>query len=229
MNHRSKGRIGLLVILAMVASLTVGLVGVGSAAAGTAGSHRLRDSDRDGMPNRWERAHGLKVHGKDARKDPDLDGLRNIGEYRNRTRPHRPDTDKDGLYDGTEVKWFETDPKSEDSDGDGIEDGIEDSDDDGVVDEGEDGDLEGFVGTILWFDADTGQLVFESAMGFPVTVLVTDETRIRGVEECEESAGCDLAEGIDIVEMRLLPELKKGVPVAAKIWLDCGGWDDWED
>jgi hypothetical protein len=40
------------------------------------------DSDRDGMPNHWERQHGLLVHDPaDAAFDPDGDGLSNLDEY----------------------------------------------------------------------------------------------------------------------------------------------------
>lgn len=42
-----------------------------------------RDSDRDGMPNRWERRRGLRPYYKDAGRDKDRDGWTNIEEYIN--------------------------------------------------------------------------------------------------------------------------------------------------
>ena len=68
-----------------------------------------RDSDRDGMPDRWERAHNLNWRVANASKDADHDGLSNLREYALRL-----------------------DPRSDDSDDDGMEDAYEDRDDDGV-------------------------------------------------------------------------------------------------
>jgi hypothetical protein len=62
-----------------------------------------RDSDRDGMPNRWEKTHGLKVHKQDARGDKDHDGLKNLAEYRLGTDPRNADSDGDGVKDGRDV------------------------------------------------------------------------------------------------------------------------------
>ena len=41
------------------------------------------DADRDGMPNRWERAHGTRPRVKDASRDRDRDGWTNIEEWLN--------------------------------------------------------------------------------------------------------------------------------------------------
>jgi hypothetical protein len=69
-----------------------------------------RDRDRDGLPDRWERTHHLKVGKKDAAKDPDRDGLTNRVEYKARTNPRRADTDRDGIKDGVERRCG-TDPR----------------------------------------------------------------------------------------------------------------------
>ena len=46
------------------------------------------DSDRDGMPDTWEKTHGLKPNDAgDSRLDPDKDGYTNIEEYLNGTDP----------------------------------------------------------------------------------------------------------------------------------------------
>jgi hypothetical protein len=69
----------------------------------TAAMASSRDSDRDGMPNRWEKSHGLKVHKADARGDKDHDGLKNLAEYRLGTDPRNADSDDDGVKDGHDV------------------------------------------------------------------------------------------------------------------------------
>jgi hypothetical protein len=44
------------------------------------------DSDNDGMPNSWERRHGLNPHvAGDGATDRDSDGYTNLEEYLNRT------------------------------------------------------------------------------------------------------------------------------------------------
>lgn len=50
-----------------------------------------RDTDRDGMPNWWERRHGLDWRKANAGGDPDRDGVSNIKEFRLGQDPRRPD------------------------------------------------------------------------------------------------------------------------------------------
>jgi len=45
------------------------------------------DSDRDGMPDSWELAHGLNPNLNDADLDPDGDGMTNLQEYLSGTDP----------------------------------------------------------------------------------------------------------------------------------------------
>lgn len=71
-------------------------------AAGAGASATPRDRDHDRMPDRWERAHGLKVARNDARRDRDHDGLKNIAEYRAGLDPRDADTDDDGIGDDAE-------------------------------------------------------------------------------------------------------------------------------
>jgi hypothetical protein len=121
---------------AIAASLAAGsLLTLGSAATVHAAGHNgFRDSDHDGMPNRWELRHDLNPHHANANADPDRDGLRNLGEFRHGTRPHSSDSDRDGMDDGDEVEdgCMSTDPTDADTDDDGVEDGLEDADDDGI-------------------------------------------------------------------------------------------------
>ena len=63
-------------------------------------SRRHRDSDKDGLSNRFER---LRV----------------------RTNPRKADTDGDGLLDGVEIRTTKTNPRKADTDGDGFNDGEE--------------------------------------------------------------------------------------------------------
>ena len=216
----------MMLALATVAMMCMTLTG-GSALAAAGGQrathhHRMKDADRDGMPNRWERQHHTHVHKRDARADPDKDRLRNLAEFLRHTRPHGADTDHDGLKDGAEVHSFHTDPLHADSDEDGIEDGMDDGDDDGVPDEGEDHDGEGFVGTIMSFDPETGKLVFESMLGWPITALVTDETHVRFTEDCWADHACGyLGEGQDIAELHFAETPVHGVPVVRWIVLVC--------
>ncbi len=75
----------------------------------------LPDADGDGLPDAWERAHGLdpfddgswdESNGADG--DPDGDGRTNDAEWRDGTDPripdsHSPDSDHDGLTDEEEL------------------------------------------------------------------------------------------------------------------------------
>jgi len=57
--------------------------------------------------------------------DKDLDGLNDEEEKQLGTDPQKIDTDSDGLTDYDEVKIFHTKPLTEDTDGDGFDDGAE--------------------------------------------------------------------------------------------------------
>ena len=119
------------------------VVGLCLAAALTGSAHAARvDSDKDGMPNRWEVKHGLSQYVANATGDPDKDGLKNIAEYRNGADPKDEDTENDGADDGDEVKLFDSEPNDRDSDDDGARDGDEDGDSDGIANEDEDDFIE---------------------------------------------------------------------------------------
>ncbi|XVV11185.1 hypothetical protein ACQP2X_41070 [Actinoplanes sp. CA-131856] len=117
-----------------------------------------KDTDRDAMPDAYERANGLNLRKKDAAGDKDADGLTNLAEYKAGTSADDADTDGDTLPDGYEVskklnpksndaksdpdadglinkteRMLGLNPRSADTDGDGVKDGDEDTDGDGVV------------------------------------------------------------------------------------------------
>jgi hypothetical protein len=69
------------------------------------------DRNRDRIPDRWERRHGLSLKVNQARRDQDRDGLRNRAEFLAGTDPRDDDSDNDGVEDGEEnagtVKSFD--------------------------------------------------------------------------------------------------------------------------
>ncbi len=65
------------------------------------------DTDRDGLPDNWERLHGLDplsaVGVNGATGDSDNDGVTNIDEFQNNTNPSMNNTDGDGATDAVEI------------------------------------------------------------------------------------------------------------------------------
>ncbi|SNY50102.1 hypothetical protein [Paractinoplanes atraurantiacus] len=168
-----------------------------------------KDTDRDGMPDAYEKANGLNVKKKDAGGDKDADGLTNLAEFKAGTSAAKADTDGDTLPDGYEVskklnpkgndaksdpdadglinkteRMLGLNPRSADSDGDGVKDGDEDADGDGVVNS-KDSKPKVYdrpaaaKATIKTFDAATGALVVAYPKGLSLTVTVTEATEIE--------------------------------------------------
>jgi hypothetical protein len=103
---------------------------------------KARDRNHDRIPDRWEKRHHLSLAVNQARRDQDRDHLRNRAEFE-----------------------AGTNPRSADSDGDGIPDGQE------------------HAGTIDSFDAETGMLTIDLFGGGTIGGLVTADTEI----ECEHN------------------------------------------
>src|SRR6478672_131450 len=97
-----------------------------------------RDSDHDGMPNRWEVAHHLDAHRANARGNPDRDRLSNLAEFRHHTNPRDEDTDNDGVKDGDEDADHDgVDNEDEDDATESCAADDDDADEDGLDDEDE--------------------------------------------------------------------------------------------
>jgi hypothetical protein len=60
------------------------------------------DRNHDRIPDRWERANHLSLKVNQAKRDQDHDGLRNRAEFMAGDNPRDDDTDNDGIEDGQE-------------------------------------------------------------------------------------------------------------------------------
>jgi hypothetical protein len=83
-----------------VKRLTLVLALIGSLVL--AASASASDANRDNIPDRWEKRHGLSLKVKQSARDQDRDGLKNRGEWRAKTDPRDADSDDDGLDDSDE-------------------------------------------------------------------------------------------------------------------------------
>jgi len=96
------------------------------------GPVKLKDEDKDGLPDEWEKDHFNNLT-KEANDDPDDDSLTNLTELKLRTNPSKKDTDDDTLPDNVETnsgKFVDsndtgTNPLKADTDDDGLADNFE--------------------------------------------------------------------------------------------------------
>jgi Bacterial TSP3 repeat len=109
----------LMLLFAALAALGAALLVIGGPATETT---QARDRDGDGIPDRWERRHGLSTTKKSGRRDLDGDRLRNRREFRLHLNPRRLDSDGDHLGDRAELTRWNTNPRKRDTDGDGLRD-----------------------------------------------------------------------------------------------------------
>jgi hypothetical protein len=153
------------------AGLVVALLGLLIPASAMA-----RDRDRDGLPDRWEKRHGLSTHARGADLDPDRDRVDNHNEYRQRTDPRDRDSDGDGRPDGREDGDRDRLANAaEDQTGNDPRD--RDTDDDGVIDGREQ------AGTVVSFE--DGELVLDLAGGGRVSGLADEDTAVYCESEKE--------------------------------------------
>jgi hypothetical protein len=67
-----------------------------------AASASAHDANRDRIPDRWEKRHGLSLEVKQTARDQDKDGFKNRAEWRAKTDPRDADSDDDGTDDSEE-------------------------------------------------------------------------------------------------------------------------------
>lgn len=171
-------------VVAVATLLTSGL----ATSAAHAGSV---DADRDGIPTRWERSHGMNpFRAADAARDFDLDGLTNLREYRVGSFLRDEDSDNDGHDDGDEVRdgFWATDVDDSDTDSDGLRDGDEDTDRDGTDNEDEDDAAESCVRDDD--DRDRDDVADEDEHELGLRVLSADSDS-DGIEDGEEDSDQD--------------------------------------
>jgi hypothetical protein len=88
------------------------------------------DWDDDGIPNNWEDAHNLNKFNKyDAGSDYDEDGLTALEEFNLGTSPNNNDTDQDGVLDGIDNCVLINNADQKDTNNDSIGNACEDDDD----------------------------------------------------------------------------------------------------
>ncbi len=108
-----------MLLVVTLAVLVTALVVIGGPATDET---QARDRDGDGLPDRWERRHGLSLSKKSGRRDLDGDQLRNRREFRLHLNPRRLDSDGDHLGDRAELIRWNTNPRKRNTDGDGLRD-----------------------------------------------------------------------------------------------------------
>lgn len=214
------------------------------------GHPRDEDTDNDGQDDgdelvtktRLSRGDTDGDNVLDGDEDSDGDGIKNEDEddATESCGTDDDDVDKDNVADEDENE-LGLRSRDADSDDDGIADGNEDRDDDGTDNEDEDdsatdkckrdkdGDGEGdedetdIKGTITSFDASTGTLVVAPVTGSPLTVTVTEDTKLRwktsghGGGTTDLPGLDDLVAGAQIAELEL--ETEDGVTELEKIKL----------
>ena len=78
------------------------VIGMLVAAFAFASPAAAKDRNNDGLPDRWEKRYDLSLKVKQGKRDQDSDGLNNRGEFEAGTNPRQDDSDDDGAEDGDE-------------------------------------------------------------------------------------------------------------------------------
>jgi len=115
-----------------------------------------KDRNHDRIPDRWEKRHRLSLRVSQAHRDQDGDRLRNRAEF-----------------------LAGDNPRSADSDGDGIPDGEENA------------------GKVESFDGATGKLTIDLFGGETISGTVTEETEIQCEHESSSASASDSNQGED--------------------------------
>ncbi len=89
--------------LLLVALAALALLAVPATASAKSRHHAARDRNHDGLPDKWERKNHLSTAKRGvAKADPDKDGLSNLAEYRSHTNPRSADSNGNGISDASE-------------------------------------------------------------------------------------------------------------------------------
>jgi hypothetical protein len=119
-----------------------------------AGVASAKDRNHDRIPDRWEHRNHLSLQVNQAGRDQDHDGLRNLAEFRTGNDPRNNDSDNDGIDDGEEG-----------------------------------------AGTITSFDATSGKLVINLFGGETLSGTVTATTKIKCENEHSEGSSVSALSG----------------------------------
>jgi hypothetical protein len=77
--------------LRRTAALALALALASTVALAAPAAAKPRDTDHDGMPDRWEKAHGLNWRKPNAKGDADRDGIPNLREFKLGLDPRKAD------------------------------------------------------------------------------------------------------------------------------------------
>jgi hypothetical protein len=175
--------------------------------------HGSKDRNHDGIADKWAKKYHLGKGKGVAKKDPDADGLVNIVEFRADTNPRNEDSDGDGTVDG-----------DEDGDNDRVDNGNEarertnpgkaDSDKDGTKDGNEDA------------EHDRLNNAAEDELG---TDPINPDSDDDGIDDGDEGAGTISSFDGTTLTVRVFggAELTGIVDEATSIW--CDSSDLWGD
>jgi hypothetical protein len=99
MNASPARKEGLRTMRNLIASVAIA---TGLLLAALPGSAAAADRNHDGIPDRWEKRHGLTLKVNQAKRDQDRDQLVNKREFKFGLDPLDDDSDDDGVEDGDE-------------------------------------------------------------------------------------------------------------------------------
>jgi hypothetical protein len=145
--------------------------------AAFAGTAVAKDRNHDGIPDKWEKRFHLSLNVNQANRDQDRDGVDNLNELQEGTNPRSRDSNHNGIPDG-----------KEDADHDGLNNHMEDvtANLPNDRDTDNDGDMDGAenAGVIATFDGTT--LTIDLGGGHQVSGTVTSATEIKCENENEQ-------------------------------------------
>ena len=199
--------------LRVLAAAIVALALLALPAAASAKKHHGSDRNSDGIADKWAKKYHLGKGKGVAKKDPDSDGLVNLVEFRADTNPRKEDSDGNGTLDGNE----DGDRDKVDNENEARErtnPGKADSDKDGTKDGSEDADRDRLN--------NAGE---DESGNDPINPDSDDD----GVEDGDEGAGQIASFDGTTLTIHVFggADLTGTVDEATSIWCDSG--DSWGD